>query len=92
VPRTRPLYPPEFRWEAIRMVVRVSDEEHPIPEKLAKERPLPGRHLPEDALGSGCHEHGAIGMRRGGQGGFSGGLLAVEVAGSEKGAARMLLC
>jgi len=30
VPQTNPAYPPEFRREAIRLV-RVSDEEHPIP-------------------------------------------------------------
>jgi len=30
LPRTNPTYPPEFRREAIRLV-RVSDQEHPIP-------------------------------------------------------------
>ena len=30
MPRTNPTYPPEFRREAIRLV-RVSDQEHPIP-------------------------------------------------------------
>jgi transposase len=35
VPRTNPAYPPEFRREAIRLV-RVSDEEHPIP-RIARE-------------------------------------------------------
>ena len=53
MPRTGPPYPLEFRWEAIRMVVRVSDEEHPIPQKLAKERPLPGRHYPKMRWGAG---------------------------------------
>lgn len=36
MPRSRPPYPPEFRREAIRLV-RASDEEHPIPNKVAKE-------------------------------------------------------
>jgi transposase len=35
VPRTNMAYPPEFRREAIRLV-RVSDEEHPIP-RIARE-------------------------------------------------------
>ncbi len=35
MPRTNPTYPPEFRREAIRLV-RVSDEEHPIP-RIARE-------------------------------------------------------
>lgn len=35
MPRTRPPYPPEFRREAIRLVL-ASDEDHPIP-KVAKE-------------------------------------------------------
>ncbi len=29
MPKTRPLYPPEFRCEAIRLV-RASDEEYPV--------------------------------------------------------------
>ena len=36
MPRTNPAYPPEFRREAIRLV-RASDEEHPIPRRIARE-------------------------------------------------------
>ncbi len=43
MPRTRPPYPPEFRRGAIRLV-RVSDEEHPIP-KVAKELGLTAETL-----------------------------------------------
>ena len=36
MPRTNPTYPPEFRREAIRLV-RASDEERPIPRRIARE-------------------------------------------------------
>jgi Transposase, Mutator family len=48
--------------------------------------PISGRHLPEGPLGDEGEQHGAVGLRRVDEEGFRE-VLAVEVAGTEKGAA-----
>ena len=59
MPRTNQAYPPEFRREAIRLV-RVSDEEHPIPRRIARQIGVSDGTLRswvyQDAIDSGQRE------------------------------------